>query len=334
VGDLSEARNGTFILASNAQTAVESKEEAMTTQSRTQEQAALPSIGEALRGALLEGLPVADRQLELAGISTAVLEGGAGTPMVLLHGPGAYGAAWLRVLPQLTTTHHVVAPDLPGHGASGPIDGAQDVDRTLAWLGELIERTCPTPPILLGQIFGGAIAARFASRYGRRLRQLVLADTLGLAPFQPAPEFGNALMAYLDEPNGDTHDGLWRRCAFDLDALRHGMGESWQRMRAYTIDRARTEALQATQHSLFEQFGMPAIPPDELARIKVPTALIWGRQDLATPLSAAEAASRRYGWPLHVIENAADDPAIEQPDVFLAALRRILAGVTGGEAAA
>ena len=62
---------------------------------------------------------------------------------------------------------------------------------------------------------------------------------------------------------------------------------------------------------------MPAIPPAELARIAVPTTLIWGRHDLATPLSVAEAASARYGWPLHVIEDAADDPPIEQPEAFL-----------------
>ncbi len=69
------------------------------------------------------------------------------------------------------------------------------------------------------------------------------------------------------------------------------------------------------------QFGMVAIPPEELERITVPTSLIWGRHDLATQLPIAEAASARYGWPLKVIENAADDPPIEQPEAFLAALR-------------
>ena len=42
--------------------------------------------------------------------------------------------------------------------------------------------------------------------------------------------------------------------------------------------------------------------------------------DLATPLSVAEAASKHYGWPLRVIEDAADDPPIEQPKAFLVAL--------------
>ena len=58
--------------------------------------------------------------------------------------------------------------------------------------------------------------------------------------------------------------------------------------------------------------------------IAVPTTLIWGRHDLATRLSIAEAASARYGWPLHVIENAADDPPIEQPEAFVRALRAAL----------
>ena len=35
----------------------------------------------------LAGMPVTDRRLELAGVSTALLDGGEGRPMVLLHGP-------------------------------------------------------------------------------------------------------------------------------------------------------------------------------------------------------------------------------------------------------
>jgi pimeloyl-ACP methyl ester carboxylesterase len=53
----------------------------------------------------------------------------------------------------------------------------------------------------------------------------------------------------------------------------------------------------------------------------VPTTLIWGRHDLATPLAVAEAASARYGWPLRVIEDAAGNPGMEQPEAFLQALR-------------
>ena len=42
---------------------------------------------------------------------------------------------------------------------------------------------------------------------------------------------------------------------------------------------------------------------------------------MGAPLHMAEAASTRYGWPLHVIEDARDDPALKWPEAFPAALR-------------
>jgi pimeloyl-ACP methyl ester carboxylesterase len=83
-------------------------------------------------------------------------------------------------------------------------------------------------------------------------------------------------------------------------------------------------------------FGMPALAAADLARIAVPTTLIWGRRDLQVPLSVAETANARFGWPLHVIEGARDDRAMEQPEAFLAALRVDLgaAAVTRGGAIA
>lgn len=278
-----------------------------------------------LRENLLAALPVTERRLQLAGVSTAVLEGGQGSPVVLLHGPGEHAAKWMRVIPDLVTTHRVVAPDLPGHGSSEVSGAPLDPDRVLAWLGELIELTCSTPAALVGQILGGAIAARFAAEQADRLDRLVLVDAMGLAPFQPSPEFGLALNDFLAQPGEETYDGLWRQCAFDLDLLRDQLGEGWKRLRAYNLDRARTPSLQPVQHSLMEHFGLPEIPPAMLARISIPTSLIWGRHDLATDLGVAEVASARYGWPLFVIERAGDDPPLEQPEAFLQALHAALA---------
>jgi pimeloyl-ACP methyl ester carboxylesterase len=176
----------------------------------------------------------------------------------------------------------------------------------------------------MGQILGGAIALRFAAVNGSRLKCLVLSNALGLAPFQPAPEFGAALMAFNTEPNGQTHDRLWELCTYDVEKFRVGLGDRWPWLKEYNLDRANVPSLKATQQRLMEQFGFPAIPPDELSKISVPTTLIWGQRDLATPLSVAEAASARYGWPLHIVENAADDPPIEQPQAFLRELRAVL----------
>jgi pimeloyl-ACP methyl ester carboxylesterase len=274
-----------------------------------------------LREQLLAGLPVEERRLQLAGISTALLEGGDGPPLVLLHGPAGNATHWMRVIPDLVTSHHVIAPDLPGHGASEVGTEPLDADRVLAWLGELIEQTCPSPPALAGFAVGGAIAARYATQRDARVDRLVLVDTLGLTQFAPAPAFGQALNDFLAQPTNSSHDAIWRYCAFDLDALRTRMGRGWERFEAYNLDRAGTPGVKAAAGSLMEQFGEPPIPAEDLERIAVPTTLIWGRHDLATPLAVAQATGSRYGWALKVIEDCADDPPLEQPEAFCAALR-------------
>ena len=101
------------------------------------------SAGHQARDQLLAAMPLAERQLQLAGVSTAVLEGGDGPPVVLLHGQGEFAAVWVRVVPDLATTHRVVVPDLPGHGASEVSAGSLDTSAVLTWLDELIRRTNP-----------------------------------------------------------------------------------------------------------------------------------------------------------------------------------------------
>lgn len=281
--------------------------------------------GREARERLLAGLPVVEHRIDLAGVSTGVLVGGEGSPLVLLHGPGEHALKWVRVLPALVREHLVIAPDLPGHGSSASGGGTVSAEGALQWLGELLDATCPVPPVLLGQIAGGAMAARLAAGGGHRLAHLILVDSLGLAPFSPAPEFGQAIGAFLAEPDELTFDRLWRGCAFDLERLRGTMGEQWEAYATYSLERARTPGVRAAVHRLMEQFGFPAIPAEVLARIEVPTALIWGRHDLATSLTVAEEASRRYGWPLWVVDDAADDPAFEQPGRFIETLRAVVA---------
>ncbi|MFW6202068.1 MAG: alpha/beta fold hydrolase [Gemmatimonadota bacterium] len=273
---------------------------------------------------MLAGLPVADRRLNVAGIPTAVLEGGHGTPLVLLHGHGEFAGVWRRVIPALVRTHRVIVPDLPGHGASEMGDGTLDADRVLAWLGELVDRTCDAPPVLAGHLLGGAIAARFAARRTDRLSRLVLVDTLGLTWFRPALPFALAMVRFMVRPSERTQDRLFRRCMLDLDGLREEMDGRMEQLEAYALDRVRDADVNAALGSLMPRVGVRPIPRAELERIDVPTTLIWGRHDLQVRLRIAESASARYGWPLHVIDDAADDPAVEQPEAFLAALRSAL----------
>ncbi len=284
------------------------------------------------RDRLLNGIPLTDRRLVLAGIQTAVLDGGDGPDLVLLHGAGEFAGLWTPVLPALLRSRRVVVPDLPGHGASaaGPSMSADDV---LAWLGELIERTCAEPPTIVGRGLGGAIAARFAASRPSALARLVLVGSLGLSDFAPVASFAAALHAFQAQPTAESRDRLFAECFVDLDRLRDRMGERWQPLADYALAGARAEQMRHALSGLMPAFGLSAIPDPDLARVVVPTALIWGRDDRQAPLAVAEAASARHGWPLLVVDNAGDDPPMEQPEAFLAALRTATRSVAGVEVA-
>ena len=278
---------------------------------------AMQLIGESLRQRVLAGAPVTERRLDLAGVSTAVLEGGDGPPVVLLHGQGGWSGMWLPVVGDLLKTHRVIAPDLPGLGASTVPDGPPDAARVLAWLDALTERACPEPPAMVGASLGASIAARFAIAHPDRLSRLVLVDAGSLARFRPAPGVLVALARFLARPGERTQQGFLRQVAVDPARARALLGEDAQ---AYGLELARAPSVRAANRRLLRELGTRPIPPEQLAGIAVPTTLIWGRQDRVMRLRIAEEASTRYGWPLEVIEGAGH-LSIEQPEAFRSALR-------------
>ena len=278
------------------------------------------------RDRLLTGLPIVDERIALAGVSSAVLTGGAGPPMVLLHGAGEFAAVWLRVIPALARSHRVIVPDLPGHGAT-PATG--DV---LGWLDALVERTCAVAPVVVGHGLGGALAARLAGERPDRFAALVLTSTVGLGDFAPAPSFAAALRQFTEHPDERNRDDLFAQCFADLDRLRERMGERWAVLADYALEMARRSDRRDLAEVMMQRFVLTAIPAADLERIGIPTTLIWGRYDLQVLLRTAQTAGARYGWPLHVIDNAGDDPAMEQPDAFLDALYAALEGIGRQEA--
>jgi pimeloyl-ACP methyl ester carboxylesterase len=115
-----------------------------------------------------------------------------------------------------------------------------------------------------------------------------------------------------------------QRCTVDFDGVRAGIGDRWDSFQAYSVDQARSPSGKTALRTMMRELAVPAIPPADLERIRVPTTLIWGRHDPVNRLAVAERASERYGWPLHVIEDAGDDPPLEQPEAFL---RAVLASI-------
>jgi len=278
---------------------------------------------ESARRQLLAGLDVEELTVDLAGAATAILEAGDGPPLVLLHGPGEFKERWLRVIPGLSRTHRVIAPDFPGHGRSGTHPEGLDADRVFAWLDALIDERCRDRPVLVGHILGGSVAARYAVARPDRLERLVLVDSLGLAKFRPSPRFALGLIRFMVRPGARSHERFMDQCLADAETVERVLGDTWTALREYSIDRAKDSGVKAAMKTMMSTVGVKPIPVADLVSLSTPTELAWGRHDRANRLQIAEAASTRYGWPLHVIDGAADDPPMEQPEQFVAA---VLAG--------
>lgn len=278
-----------------------------------------------LRRRLFEGLPVSERTVDVDGVSTRVVEGGDGTPLLLLHGQGGSALAWLLNIGDLAADHHVIVPDLPGLGESVVQTGELDADRVVSWLHALAAATCDEPPTVVGASLGGSIAARFAISHPDALRRLVLTGSGSLAPFRPDPRVIPALLRVSVRPTERNIERFFRHVFVDLDQFIARMGRKWPLFVAYGRERNATPAVQAANRAMLRRVGMRRIPDADLELIHTPVTLIWGRHDLAMKLAIAESASARFGWPLRVLDDCGHAASMDQPDAFVAALRTAMA---------
>jgi pimeloyl-ACP methyl ester carboxylesterase len=274
----------------------------------------------------MDGLPLVERRLALAKVSTVVLEGGEGPPMVLLHGQGGFGAFMGGMAAQLVDRYRVVVPDLPGLGRSEISNGPLDPSRVIDWLRELVADTCDQPPILFGASLGGSIAARFAIHQPDGLVKLILMDSGSLGAFRPAPSVLLALIRFSRAPNLTTAQKMQEVIFYDARRVRAQMGERMTALLDYQMERAKQPTVRAANRTLLRTLGTKRIHDDELRRIAVPVSLVWGRHDRVMKFGIAERASRKFGWPLFPIDDAGHLPIAEQPAAFGEALNTILAG--------
>jgi 2-hydroxymuconate-semialdehyde hydrolase len=274
---------------------------------------------------MLAGIPVTTRTLDVGDAPTAVIEAGAGPPLLLLHGGiECGGAMWAPVLTALAREHRVVAPDVPGLGESAPVERL-DTDTFARWLTDLAEQTALDHPTLVAHSLVGTLAARFAARHSDLLDRLVVYAAPGIGHYRVPMRLRYVAIRAALRPSPRNTERFARFALYDYDATR-GRDPGWfDAFDAYTRSRASEPHVKKTMRQLIGS-QTKSIPDDELARIRVPTTLLWGRHDRMVSVSLGQAAASRYGWELHVIDGVAHAPHIEQPDAFVATLGDIIGG--------
>lgn len=96
-------------------------------------------------------------------------------PLVLLHGAGAAGIAWIYQAEALGQQHRVYAPDVPGHsGLSVAKKSIKKIAEYMTWLDELLDALELQRVDMLGISMGGAFAIDYALHAPARVNRLVL----------------------------------------------------------------------------------------------------------------------------------------------------------------
>jgi haloalkane dehalogenase len=110
----------------------------------------------------------------------------AARPVLLLHGNPTWSYLWRKVIPRLPSVR-CVAPDLLGLGLSSRLPRLADhqVDRHGAAIAELVERLDLCGMVLVGQDWGGPIAAQVGARLPERVAGVVFANTAVLVAARP-----------------------------------------------------------------------------------------------------------------------------------------------------
>jgi pimeloyl-ACP methyl ester carboxylesterase len=191
--------------------------------------------------------------------------------------------------------------DLPGFGASGEppaVWGSYDY-------ADFAQAFCRAvgleEPYLLGHSFGGKVAAILASRgFGAKL---VLTDAAGLKP-KRGPGYYARVGSYKAAKRVMSLPGLsrWRDQALSLWIKRNP-----------SSDYARAEGI---MRAVFVKVVNEDIR-ELLPRIDIPTLLMWGEKDSATPLADGQKMEKLIPESgLVVFKGAGHYPFLEQPAYF------------------
>jgi pimeloyl-ACP methyl ester carboxylesterase len=81
-----------------------------------------------------------------------------GPPLVLIHGLSGHWAQWETVIDQFSTSWHVYAIDLRGHGDSGRVPGDYQWDKYAIEVIEFLNSVVKQPAFVIGHSMGGVTA--------------------------------------------------------------------------------------------------------------------------------------------------------------------------------
>ncbi len=268
------------------------------------------------------------RDVTASGVRLRVVEAGEGAPVILLHGVFFDHRTWDRVLDNLSEVYRVVAPDLPGFGASEkpPLNRyGYRVNSFAETVADLYGGLEFGPATIVGHGLGGAIALAVAAQHPELVSSLVLVDAL----VYPGPLDFRRRIALLPIVGGFVFKQLWGKStfrAFYRQTLVSNHAEvSNERIdsyyRSFSFPAARGSALATLRGALDTR---PIVA--HTSRIQTPTLVVWGQHDRVYPPALGQRLARELRDCSFALLDAGHAPQEEKPLELAQLIRRFLRG--------
>ena len=246
-------------------------------------------------------MQIIDNGVTLRGHTLHWYEAGQGKPVVLLHGGGGTGRAFLSQLSYLSDHHfRVLAPDGPGFGQSDWFPEVSRIPGITPVLFEWLDALGISQCVIGGNSMGGRIALSMASYKPQRVLALIILDSVGL-----------------ELPDVPIINPLTLRQSEYMAGLVYNT-ERYKAQTPYrTLDDARElNRGRATFAKYLDGVKIASDPAMNLKRLSMPCLLIWGREDRIVPLAYGQALNKELSdSELMVIDQCAHLPHIEEPEI-------------------
>ncbi len=230
---------------------------------------------------------------------------GEGKTILLFHGWGANKEAFTPIINKLSSYMRVVALDFPGFGKSDEPADIWDVDRYACFMKKFIEKADCDGAIWLGHSFGGRVIIKLFDKMEIKPSKIVLVDSAGIKPKRGMDYYFKVYSYKLGKK------------VLKLPILsKTGLYEKLVKNAGSSDYKVLSENMRATMTRVVNEDLRYYLP-----KINVPTLLIWGDKDTATPIQDAHLMEKLLpDAGLVTLEGAGHFSYLDRPGKFFAAL--------------
>lgn len=224
--------------------------------------------------------------IDVDGLNVHYRDEGAGPVLLCLHGVQSSLHTWDGWVNVMKNKYRIIRIDLPGWGFTGPSNFGYKADKTTVFLKKFLDALGIKKIYLAGNSYGGFVSWNFAKDYPDVVEKLILVDAAGY-PFE-SPLIVTLLSTPVIRDISATITPRFVVAHFVRDVY----GDK-SKVTQETIDRYYSLMMYDGNRKESVKFMLEAQKqlekePVGVNTIKVPTLIMWGKEDAWIPLDVME----------------------------------------------